>query len=268
MRNVLNRQGNHTQISPVLYHAHHLRHSEDLPFWLALARVKRTALLELGCGTGRVLLHLANAGLDVFGLDLDLHMLAYLQSQVALDRRPQIKIFQADFTRFHLARRFDLIILPCNTLSTLVTDLRLALFRCVYDQLSDDGLFAASLPNPILLRRMPRVGEEEVEDTFLHPLDNEPVQVSSAWVRDALYFNLTWAYDHLLAGGQVERTQVHVKHSLEPAAAYLQDLTDAGFPFVLSFGDYDGSLYRSRSAQLILIASKKVVAPDLPVREE
>ena len=52
-----------------LYHAHHSRNLEDLPFWQELARQQGSPILELGCGSGRVLLPLARAGYNVVGLE-------------------------------------------------------------------------------------------------------------------------------------------------------------------------------------------------------
>jgi len=40
---------------PALYHCHHKNVTEDLPFWQTLARWQGDPVLELGCGTGRVL---------------------------------------------------------------------------------------------------------------------------------------------------------------------------------------------------------------------
>ena len=40
-------------MDPALYHAHHSRHLEDLPFWDWLAMKYPGPILELGCGTGR-----------------------------------------------------------------------------------------------------------------------------------------------------------------------------------------------------------------------
>ena len=56
---------------PQLYHAHHNRSLEDLPFWLELAAQAGDPILELGCGTGRVLIPLAQAGYHTIGLDND-----------------------------------------------------------------------------------------------------------------------------------------------------------------------------------------------------
>jgi SAM-dependent methyltransferase len=42
----------------------------DLSFWLKVAREANGPVLEAGCGTGRVLLRLLEAGLDADGFDL------------------------------------------------------------------------------------------------------------------------------------------------------------------------------------------------------
>jgi SAM-dependent methyltransferase len=48
----------------------------DVPFWTRLARGARGSVLELGCGTGRVSLPLAEAGIDLVGIDRSAAMLA------------------------------------------------------------------------------------------------------------------------------------------------------------------------------------------------
>ena len=41
----------------------------DVPFYLAEARIAAGPLLELGCGTGRLLIPLLSTGFEVSGLD-------------------------------------------------------------------------------------------------------------------------------------------------------------------------------------------------------
>src|SRR5512139_2330905 len=116
---------------PQLYHAHHNRYLEDIPFWLELAAQHGDPVLELGCGTGRVLLPLVRAGHRVVGLDNDLSMLHFLRSHLDTTLQPAPEVFVADLAAFRLAVRFPLIILPCNTFSTLSAEIRRVALQCV-----------------------------------------------------------------------------------------------------------------------------------------
>src|SRR5207302_10793243 len=65
---------------------------QDLDFYLEVDRTQGEPILELGCGTGRDLLHMAQAGLRAVGLDLSEPMLARcrakLENQPAAVREP------------------------------------------------------------------------------------------------------------------------------------------------------------------------------------
>ena len=103
----------------MLYHIHHGLHDEDLPFWMALANRYGDPILELGCGTGRVLTYLIAAGWQVVGLDNDLAMLTTLLQIHRSHSTDQLRGFKPMVTAFHLNCCFGLICLPCNTFSTL-----------------------------------------------------------------------------------------------------------------------------------------------------
>lgn len=241
---------------PLLYHTHHNLHREDIPFWLRLAEGSPDPALELGCGSGRVLAALDQAGKQVFGLDLDIGMLKVLGEILPATSAGRNRVFQADFTAFHLAARFGLILLPCNTYSTLSSIERARLLRCVIAHLNPGGVFATSLPNPALLRSLPRRADPEIEEIFPHPLDHEPVQVSSEWRRDQMSLTLQWHYDHLLPDGRVERVTARVIHHLTTVEVYQKEIESAGFADLKMVGDFDGSIYTASSPGLILLASK------------
>ena len=241
---------------PILYHAHHSLHPEDIPFWLGLAQKYPAPVLELGCGSGRLLIPLALEGIAIFGCDNDFEMLRVLSNNLSESPRARANIFQADFTALHLAIQFGLIFLPCNTYSTLTTEQRQALLKRVFAHLLPGGAFAVSLPNPARLKRLPRRAEAEIEEVFAHPIDKEPVQVSSAWLREQDCFTVLWHYDHLFPDGTVERLTAQVKHYLTPVAQLCQELKAAGFLEPALIGDYDGAAYSASSAQLILIAKR------------
>lgn len=238
---------------PELYHAHHNRYTEDIPFWLDLATQLGGPLLELGCGTGRVLVPLVQAGSHCIGIDRDLAMLQFLQVQIG-KLKPTLRIFVADMTRFNLSLKFKLIILPCNTFSTLSKNERLACLRCVYRHLEPGGLFAASVPNPVSLADQPDHSESELEDEFLHPRTGNPVQVSSSWQHTKDTFRLTWTYDQLFPDGKVERFTAQTIHHIQPVDEYLNEIRASGLEVVDMYGNFDRSPYTRGSPLLICLA--------------
>ena len=214
---------------PALYHAHHSRYQEDLPFWLDLAARTGDPLLELGCGTGRVLVPLAQAGHRTVGIDHDPEMLKFLQANMGRQLKPEPLLLVADIRKYNLAVQFPLIILPCNTFSTLREPERLACLECVRKHLKPGGMFAASIPNPELIKNLPAHSENQLEDEFIHPQTGNPVQVSSAWQRLKNTFTVTWNYDHLLPDGKVERFTAMTSHQMTTMDAYLDEIRRVGY---------------------------------------
>jgi SAM-dependent methyltransferase len=241
-------------MNALLYHAHHSRHVEDLPFWLELAREwsgqagKPPVILELGCGTGRVLLPLAQAGYAVCGLELSGEMLAALRRGLAEQPAASVTLLRADMTCLPLRGGFSLAALPCNTYSTFSREQRAAILQGARGCLEAGGWFAASLPNPALLKRLPRRSTPEYEESFAHPRDGEPVQVSSGWERSAEAFTVHWVYDHLLPDGRVERETASTTHTLDGVGEYLDELYAAGFREVRQYGDFDCSPYAPKAS--------------------
>ncbi len=242
------------QVFPLLYEAHHANYLEDLPFWLDLADRSGGPILELGCGTGRVTLPLAQHNQAVFALDNDPFMLRFLQEKQSRQSSLRIYPFLADMTAFHLDQTFDSIVLPCNTISTLTPIQRRHLFNQVSRHLTDSGVFTASLPNPELLSTLPVYSASELDEIIEHPIDHEPVQISSEWRRSKGIFSLTWHYDHLSADGRVERMNIQVQHSLDRLASYRDDLDSQGLKILEVYGNFDCSPYSPDSPNLILAA--------------
>jgi SAM-dependent methyltransferase len=242
---------------PLLYHAHHRRHMEDLPFWLNLARQEGSPLLELGCGSGRLLIPLAQAGFRVVGLDSDTSMLEFIRKNQPLQAQAIPWLVNADMSHFNLAMRFELILVPCNTFSTLSATHRVGCLACVHRHLVADGTFAVSLPNPLVLQSLPRRSENQVEEELVHPTTGNPVQVSSAWKRRKNVFTLAWTYDQLFPDGTIQRLRVESCHYLDPPDSYLAEFERMGFTIDEVYGDYDLSAYASDSPYLIIQSSPR-----------
>ncbi|MBD3210782.1 methyltransferase domain-containing protein [Candidatus Micrarchaeota archaeon] len=86
----------------------------DLEYYMNEARNARGKVLEVGCGTGRILLHLLEEGIDAQGLDSSPEMLAVLKEK-AEKKGLEPRVSCADMLDFSLDDRFQLIILPYRT---------------------------------------------------------------------------------------------------------------------------------------------------------
>ena len=77
----------------------HFPNAVDLPFYLELAAVAGGRVLELCCGSGRLLLPLAEAGHTVVGLDTSRPMLALAEQKLAAAGAPvaeRVRLVQGD----------------------------------------------------------------------------------------------------------------------------------------------------------------------------
>lgn len=243
-------------IDPVLYHLQHANETEDISFWSQLASDMGGPILELGCGTGRLLMPLIEAGCSVVGLDINFRVLSYLLKSIPDDRDNRIHIFQSSLDTFHLDRKFSLIFLACNTLSTLSKSTRARSYSRVNEHLMEGGIFAASFPNPSYLRSLPVIGELEVEDIYLHPETGNPVQISSGWKRLKSSVVFQWQYDHLLPDGRVERSTVDTEHALTGIDEYISELKAANLGNIKLYGDYQGNALDDDTPYAIICAGK------------
>jgi SAM-dependent methyltransferase len=124
----------------------------DLAFYRDLARRQGGRVLEVGCGTGRVLLPLVRAGCDVTGIDASPHMLALLHDK--LENAPpgasKARLVEADMRDFRIeGAPFDLAIIAVKTFTYLLE--RADQQRClqtVADHLRPGGVLALDLLHP------------------------------------------------------------------------------------------------------------------------
>ena len=241
---------------PLLYHLHHVDYLEDIPFWLSLAQEQGSPILELGCGTGRVLLQLAGVGLKCIGIDKNWHMLEFLKNQISNASTRRVEIINADFTSFCMRVRLPLIIMPCNTYSTLNPEDRLLLLECVWENLDEGGIFSVSMPNPEVLKSQNSIDDLEIEKIISHPTLKNPVQVSYRILKEKFHITFHWYYDQLLPDGHVSRLSVNTTHFLVSMNQYIQELQNSGFEIEKIYGDFIPTPHLPDSTNLIIIARK------------
>ena len=137
-------------------------------FYRDAALANGPRVLELACGSGRLAVPLAKAGLAVTGIDLAEPMLARARAR-ALEQQVELEAHVLDMRDFDLGRRFETVMIAANSIMHLLTadDFR-NFFSSVARHLAPGGrlLFDCFVPSPMLLSR---TGQRQSMTTVQHP---------------------------------------------------------------------------------------------------
>lgn len=105
----------------------------------------KKSILEFACGTGRVLLNLAQEGHHVLGIDLSQDMLKLMKKKIQFltpEVKERIRFFPGDMTDMQLSETFDIIILAATSICLLETgEQRKKFFENVVKHLKPGGFF-------------------------------------------------------------------------------------------------------------------------------
>ena len=233
----------------------------DVPFWLSLAEEAKGEVLEIACGTGRVLLPLARAGLQVTGLDVSDTMLGVARRKLAeepAEVSARVTLVRADMTQFELGKQFDLVIIPFSAFQVLLTraQQRACLERC-RAHLKPDRQFAIDVFNPHLGRLTRPQPVQEGPEEFAGP-GGEAVRWSGETEYDLATQTLRsrWRYERTAPGGETTASE----HLLELHYFFRFEmewmLEACGFEIEALYGSFERSEFASDSHELIFVARR------------
>jgi SAM-dependent methyltransferase len=146
------------------------RERPDVAFFVQAAQEAGGPVLEVGCGTGRVLIPTARAGITITGLDLSTHMLAVCRERLAQEPpqvQGRVQLVQGDMRDFDLGRTFALATIPFRPFQHLTTVAdQMACLQSIQRHLQPGGKLILDLFNPSLAALTQRdlgveFGEEE-----------------------------------------------------------------------------------------------------------
>jgi SAM-dependent methyltransferase len=113
---------------------------DDIAYYAEVFRERSGSVLELACGTGRLLLPLAESGVAIEGLDSAPDMLAILRKKAALLGLDDIQLYEQPMQEFAIPKKFDSVFIAGGTFQLLIPyEDALACLRCAYQHLRDDG---------------------------------------------------------------------------------------------------------------------------------
>ena len=236
----------------------------DIDGYRGLARESGGPVLELGAGTGRITIPIAQDGLAIHAVDLDPGMLATLRQKAAAqpaDVAERITITEGDMRSVQLDRRFSLAIIPFRAfLHNLTPEDQLACLRSVHGHLRAGGRLAFNVFHPSLEFMSRHVGPFEntwrLMATYPTP-DGGLVMRSETSKFDTPRQRLRALirYDQFDASGVLTASYLE---QLELAYLYPRDirhlLEQAGFSEIRISADFDGRPFEHDTDELVIEA--------------
>lgn len=237
----------------LFYDLEHADLTADLVFYLHFARQAGGPVLEVGCGTGRILLPLAEAGIDVVGVDSSPAMLAAAHKKLG----GRIGLIEGDMRTVKLPNQFSLVIVSINTFLHLQTmHDQLAALENLARHLVPNGRIIIDLPAGDELAHQDPDGRLTLEQELFDPTTGHRILKLVAsridWATQRQ--EITYVYDELLPEGGVLRSVVPMtlRHVFRYELILL--LERAGLKLETLYGDYDLSHYGEGGPRMLAVA--------------
>lgn len=234
----------------------------DVDFYVGLACAAQGKILELGCGTGRILIPTAAAGCEIVGLDLSQPMLARCEQKLRAqppEVQARARLVRGGMTDFNLEETFALVTTPFRSFQHLLrVEEQLACLRAAYRHLQAGGRLVLDVFQVDL--RWMEVREEETEDfpeTSLpdgRRLRRTYRTAAVHWAEQYKDVELIYTVSH--PDGRRERRvqSFPFRYFFRFELEHL--LARAGFALVEEFGNYDRSPLGDGSPEMIFVAEK------------
>ena len=219
----------------------------DVAFYVGLAREIGGPVLELGCGTGRVLLPIADTGVACVGLDASPAMLDVLRAKRP---PPNVELVEGRMETFALGdARFRLAISPFRALQHLLdVDSQLAALANVRRHLAPGGTFAFDVFDPKLDRIAVADEAEHLAATFTH--DGQQIRRWDAVRRDLTTQVMRVKFRFEADGVDLGATEVSLRWFYRYELQHL--LARAGFTDVTVYGGYDRRPWRAEGETVVV----------------
>jgi SAM-dependent methyltransferase len=237
---------------------------EDVAFYRAAAREFGDPVLELGCGTGRIAMALAEAGKRITGLDLSERMLEQaVKKRAGLNReaRERVHLVQGDMTGFDLGETFRLVIIPFRPFQHLLeVQQQMDCLDCVRKHLAPGGRLILDVFQTDAERMHDPVHMREMLVTEYKSADGRQVRVServAAFHRAEQRNDVEMIFSIVHPDGRKERLvfawplRYFFRYEIENL------LARCGFQLAAEYGDFDRTPIRDDSPEMIFVAEKQ-----------
>lgn len=239
----------------------------DVDLYLGYAGVVGSPILELGCGTGRLIAPLAAAGHHAAGIDASSAMVTLARARLAEAGLLSVDLRVGDMTDLHAfpEANFRMVFSAINSFLHLETrDDQLAALRAARRVLHPDGILVLDLfhPTPAVLQSLDDQlrldGQWELPDgTRLDRLSHRLLHLAEQTVETTLYYDRTDESGTLTRTVATYRTRYVHRFEMEGL------LSEAGFAMEGTYGSYQLDPLDDSSPVMVFVAHRRDGNPGL-----
>ena len=255
------------------YDALHADRVSDVAFYAREAEAAGGPVLEVGCGTGRVALAMAAAGIAVTGLDRDPALLAAAAAKRAAAPRPaaarsvagrgRLALLCADMRAYAFRRPFAAVMMPFRVFQSMlsVPD-QLAALAAARDALAPGGRLVLDLFDPRLdVLAEAAEGPAPLAGTGRSYEDARGrwrERVAARYDLESQIVDLTYVYEREPgAGGVADRAFERLRVRYFTRWEFEHLLARAGYEIEALYGGWDGGPPTAEGEDMIWIARKR-----------
>ncbi len=242
------------------YDVEHAHFDEDLNLYVNFAELCSGPLLELACGSGRLLVPLAREGYELTGVDSSASMLKL--AQAALEQAgvaARCTLVQEHMSKLRLGQKFRLAFIALGSFGHVCTrqEQRQTLVA-VRDHLTTGGRFILDISNADV-RYMEHLSGQMLHQGTWQRQDGSLLShfVSPASSLTKHLLELTHFYEEHRQGEAVQRTVTSTHLYLFERNEVELLLEEAGFEITDVYGDYELSSFEHDSPRMIFIAEAR-----------
>ena len=235
--------------------------TQDVSFYRDAAREFGDPVLELGCGTGRITMALAEAGKRITGLDLSERMLERAvkkRAALRVEARERLHLVQGNMAGFDLGEKFRLVIIPFRPFQHLLeVHQQINCLECVRKHLAPGGRLILDVFQTDAERMHDPVHMRETLVTEYSTTDGRRVKIServAAFHRAEQINDVEMIFSVKHTGGREERLVFAwpLRYFFRYEVEHL--LARCGFRVSAEYGDFDKTPIRDDSAEMVFTA--------------
>jgi SAM-dependent methyltransferase len=238
--------------------------TQDVAFYRDAARDFGDPILELGCGTGRITMALAESGMRVTGLDISERMLERAvkkRGAMRVEARERVHLVQADMARFELGEKFRLILIPFRPFQHLLeVQQQMDCLDCAHKHLTPGGRLVLDVFQTDAERMHDPVHMRETPIVEYKTSDGRQVRIServAAFHRAEQRNDVEMIFSITHPDGRAERLVFAwpLRYFFRYEVEHL--LARCGFRVAHLYGDFDRSPITDSSPEMIFVAKSR-----------